>query len=471
MRTKTKLITVGTISFFASSILLFTFSQFFPYWYDEHVFYRFGWEYNFIEGKNFFDVIRYCKQAYHPPLHLLLHIFTAKALYPLQFYSYDSLRYISIFLSSSAIGLLCVDAFRNKKMPFFTFILLLYPNVIFSYFWQVGPYALSFFLSTVYFLRVKEMIRKNDSSFDWIILVSATALSYTHYFGTLMVLVVGLVALIRTFVHKERCFKNLLIIHLASFILFFPWLLTIWSRILAGESMGSIGHFIPDTVGSQKFHFYATYVNDHVRSLMVVFTLFVLSFLKNFRSVERRRENWWILSFVALWGLIEWKAQVSTPLYRSQYTIIFFPLFVWLFSEQVLNIFKTQYMRYLFSILFIFQQAKHAMPQFMFNKENYLFGFYEKSTQLILSDIKLIDANSNPTVYHKGNSTIELKPYGIKNAVMWDADSCKSSSQIAKKNDYLLFPHQGCSKEILTTYFSDWDILIDLPGTLLMRKK
>ena len=459
------------MSFIASFIIIFIFSHFFPYWYDEHIFFRFGWKYYFFADKYFYDILQYSKLSYHPPFHILLHILIAKILYPLNLYNYNVLRLLSIILSCSAIRLLCIDSFKNNKMPLFIFILLLYPHVIFTYYWQVGPYALSFFLSTVYFIHLKELIRKNESKFDWTLLLSAIALSYTHYFGTAMVLIVGLVMLVKSYVHKDKCIKNLLIIHFTAFVMFLPWLILIWKKIFENKLLDGIEFAVQKTVEPEKFHFYATYANDHVQSLIIILIIIGLSFLKRTKNRDQRRENWWIVAFFGLWALIEFKSQISTPLYRCQYTMIFFPFFVWVFNEQIVNIFRTKQMRYLFYIFFIVQQAHHALPQFILNKEESLFGFYEKSTQMIKDDIKSTNSKSSPIVYHASMTSIDLEPYGIKNAIQWEAQACKTSNQITRKNDYLLFPYQNCSKETLNESFSDWDILINLPGTLLLRKK
>lgn len=386
------------------SLLIFTTllvtSYYVPIWHDEHIFYRFTWVFtNLKEASSLDFILDYSRQAYHPPLFLSLLAIVSKLFNFFELTSVYTFRFISSCLSSLAFYFLFKFISRKKYSQLgLIFIIFLQVDVWF-YFFEIGPYSFLFLISTLYVIYCERL--QNLTDINWKCYLKLTlltiTLSYTHYFGTIMLLVNGIVGIYFS-MKKKPLLKLFLFSHFAAFIAFLPWYFQISSKVVTSIKAAT-GTVSINYLDMMNFNFS---IGANILFLtLVVFYICIIGLKINPKHC---------VAFILFIVLVNIRSIVSTPLFEDRYNFSILPtLFIAFSIGSILIPYRNTFLIILFLIFGTrFADFRDALGARWFNPVAHI----KRVTSIMESS-----STSDIGFYYQLNSPFEFSPYDSQSAL------------------------------------------------------
>lgn len=440
-------------------ILITAISSFFPVWQDEHVFIRFGWEFNHLSQFDFQDIIDYSKQAYHPPLHLLFHVSLSWLLDWFGLASPYVLRLFSILASATSLSLI------YRRTSGWSFILFFVPFIVTYYCFQIGPYPYILLFATLYLLQIEKLWTRPTSGAIALAILYATVLSYIHYFGTILVLVAGSHLILADWLSKRRQW-DMLKVHLASFLLFLPWLSIISGRIIAYENYDAAQVHIIDGKDS-LLDFLAVFQNGQ----LFAFVFFLLWTGWTILQAKKPGPKLIMCALIYLHSFlfVLMRSMLLSPVYADQLAIVFFPLYLILLHELLSESFQKKLFRALFILFFAYSSFDaHRFKDFKPR------AHWVETTDTLKRHLAEDKNATRAKVFYFGTSDYDLGPYQIKQKkyrVTFKYDcNLMPSEELVSPGDYYIKSANFCQFKKNSAQFRGWTVLYVDAGNVVLRK-
>lgn len=321
-------------------------------WNDEHVFNRFSWTFNNFGLNRFIHIFYYSSGSLHPPFYLFFLYIYSKTIAFFTFPTFLILRIPSVIFSTFSFYYILKELkFKTKYLlPLSLIILLQVQN--FYYWFDLGPYPIVFLLSTLYITKLEKFWNSpNYQNKDILFLVlNILVLSYTHYFGVILIFSCGMIYIIRSYHYKNK-FNIYFLTHLIGFILFLPWLIFALKKITSQDAPGSL---LPN---QEEIH----YIYDFLKMLtalsgnsliLLFFSVFII-----FAAYKKRMNL--LLSFLLFLIITNIRSFIIFPLFVARYNYPILPIFFILFCLGLNELAKTKKMITLYFFVFLINIPYH----------------------------------------------------------------------------------------------------------------
>lgn len=370
-------------------------------WNDEHVFYRFSWTFIHLPKDQFLEIFNYSRQALHPPVYLIFIYFFSKIYSLITDPSVLALRLTSVIFTTFSFYLILKElSFKTRNL--IPLVLITLFQIQTCYYWfDLGPYSLTFLLSTLYIIKLESVWRsKSTSKKDFTLLVIYIfLLSHIHYFGTMLIFCTGLVYIIKSLRNNSQ-FYFFTLSHALGFILFMPWFLIAIKKISTSDAPGSF--LMLHKAQNYTYDFFKMMTSFSGNSLVLFFLTTFIIFAAN-----KKRMNL-LLSLILFFIITNIRSFIVFPLFVARYNFPILPIFFILFCLGLNEVAKTKRIILLYFLVFLIH-VPHPQDYIDSMSARWLNPPYHLS--LVDTYIKENPSTKSYSFYVGLNSHLDLQPY------------------------------------------------------------
>lgn len=423
-----------------------------PIYSDEHTFLRFSWRYSYDGSWSLMSGILYSLRAYHPPLHIELHLLYSDLLASLKAFTPFSFRVINIALSAASLGIL-FEVLQKRYRTGWASVVYAFSNYYFILFcWQIGPYALVLFLSSVYLVLVdrvlRDLSRGRPKSTPWLG-VFLCVFVFSHYFSVLLVAITGCHLLwcargkrIQGWLLRSYSFAG---IAMASWLFFYE--VSIVNP--ANYNAAPVFTKFPKMMGEPSVFATALFNLDQ-NFIFLVSATFIVVLLRG-----RHRIGLTTTSLAAVFlvlALVLLKSLVTTPILRPQLLLTFFPFLVYGVVSLPFKFFSLRRANLALLSLFLLLSFNGFMPLDDNNALN-----LQEANRAILRDAHEHSQNGAGLVRYYGPSKKDFSPYGVIDeteplTVEHVIDSCPVTIDWSPSAKYIVFFNRCFQESVPPTW-------------------
>ena len=314
-------------------------------WYDEV--FSMG-----MSVRSFSDIIRITAQDVHPPLYYfylkIIHDITG---FLTPYIAMETIGKLASILPVAGLLLTALLLIRKKLgtlcMGVFSLLLVTMPQLDFAMV-EIRMYSLAMFFITLAFLRMYQMIQKEEASWgDYVLFyLLGMATAYTQYYACIAVMALYLALLFWIILKKRKAdIKKWVVFVALSIVGYLPWIPTLMRQY----QKVSMGYWIEpmsfrSLFGCVKYIYlpvsYYTKLNYAAAVCMLIVTLILLIFFV--RSKTSKQELFFVfsglfvLAFVVLCGFV--LSFINRPVFVYRYMIpclgVFWLVIAFLFEKE-----------------------------------------------------------------------------------------------------------------------------------------